>query len=294
MAKRQALGRGLEALLPGSIAEVLSGEEILKIPINDVHPNPEQPRKTFDEDSLKSLASSIKEQGVLQPILVHKTESGFELVAGERRLRAAKIAGLSRIPALVLTEADPAILLFFSLVENLQREDLNPIEEGEAYRHLIDSFGLKQEEIAKRVGKSRPAVANALRLLTLPEPVKKLVQSGELSAGHARAILAVEDNDRMVRLARLAVRRGLSVERLEILARQDKPSPRHRKTRVKKRGLPSAKRRLPPEISALQDALTDYLGTNVSIKMSDKGGSITIEFYSDDDLKRITELLSGE
>ncbi|RKZ30867.1 hypothetical protein DRQ36_03990, partial [bacterium] len=226
MAKRQALGRGLEALLPGSVAEILSGEEILQIPIEEIRPNPEQPRKSFDKESLKSLANSIKAQGVLQPILVHRVENGFELVVGERRLRASEMAGLKRVPALVLTEKDPTVLFFFSLVENLQREDLNALEEAEAYRHLIDQFGLTQEEISKRVGKSRPVVANALRLLTLPEPVKELIRNGKLSAGHARAILAAGNEDRMIRLAKLAVRRGLSVERLEIIAREEKPSPR--------------------------------------------------------------------
>jgi len=288
MAKRQALGRGLEALLPGSVAEILSGEEILQIPIEEIRPNPEQPRKSFDKESLKSLANSIKAQGVLQPILVHRVENGFELVVGERRLRASEMAGLKRVPALVLTEKDPTVLFFFSLVENLQREDLNALEEAEAYRHLIDQFGLTQEEISKRVGKSRPVVANALRLLTLPEPVKELIRNGKLSAGHARAILAAGNEDRMIRLAKLAVRRGLSVERLEIIAREGKPSPRHRKEKSRKT------RPLPPEIGALQDAFAAHLGTRVEIRLSRKGGRISIDFYSEEDLKRIAELLAGD
>ena len=177
MSKRQALGRGLEALIPASMADVMSGVEILHIPIDEIKPNPNQPRKIFDMEALNSLALSIKEQGVLQPILVKKDGSSIELVAGERRLRASKMAGLSRIPAIIIPEKNPTALMFFSLVENLQREDLNPLEEAEAYKMLISNFALKQEEIARRVGKSRPVVANAIRLLSLPEPVKSIITS---------------------------------------------------------------------------------------------------------------------
>lgn len=289
MGTRKALGRGLEALLPGSVAEVLSGEEILSIPVNQVRPNPEQPRKEFDEEALQSLAESIKAQGVLQPILVVKTDDGFEIVAGERRLRASIIAGKKRIPALILKEKDPSALFFFSLVENIQREDLNPIEEAYAYKHLIDDFGLTQEQIADKVGKSRSAIANTLRLMSLPQDVQDYITEGKLSAGHARALLAAGDEDRMLRLAKLAISRGLSVERLDILARNEKPSPRHRKSQKR----PSAaKKSLSPEIKSLQEELELFFGTKVVIDSAPDGGSIIIDFYSKEDLLRIIELIS--
>lgn len=286
MSKRQALGRGLEAIIPASMADVMSGVEVLQLPIDEIEPNPNQPRKIFDPESLNSLALSIKEQGVLQPILVKRDGKSIELVAGERRLRASKIAGLKRIPAIIIPEKNPTALMFFSLVENLQREDLNPLEEAEAYKMLIDNFGLKQEEIARRVGKSRPAVANAIRLLSLPEIIKDYIKDRKISAGHARALLAAGDEQRMIRLARLTATRGLSVERLEIIARKEKPSPRHGKKIIKK------KTPLPAEISAIEDAMRGYLGSKVKIEIAGKGGVIKIDFYSIDDLRRIAELFS--
>ncbi len=288
MGKRNALGRGLDALMQGSVSEVLSGEEVLSIPIEKIHANPEQPRRVFDEEALKSLAESIVAQGVIQPVLLHRSDMGYEIVAGERRFRAAKIAGLTKIPAIVLSEKDPKVLLFLSLVENIQREDLNALEEARAYLRLIEEFSLKQEEIAEKVGKSRSTVANLLRLLNLPDEVQTLIEENKLTAGHARALLAAGDTDRIIRLARLAVTRGLSVERLEIIAREEKPSPRHR-TAEKKRG---ASRRNTPEISALEDALKTRLATKVKIALKPKGGTITIEFFDDEDLARISEILA--
>jgi len=288
MANRKALGRGLDALLPGSVSDLLSGEELLQIPVEEIKPNPDQPRKDFDEENLKSLAESIKSQGVLQPVLVRKADKGYELIAGERRLRASQIAGLKRIPAVVIKETDPAVLFFFSLVENLQREDLNPIEEAQAYQHLMEDFNLTQEQIAGKVGKSRPVVANSMRLLKLPEEIKQLIIKNKLSAGHARALLAVEDEDRQIRLGKLAVSKALSVERLEILARADKPSPRHKRKSTRKVS------RKKPEWKAHEDQLSRYLGYKVKIVPKGKGGQITIDFYSDHDLKRILEILSED
>jgi ParB family chromosome partitioning protein len=296
MGTRKALGRGLEALLPGSVAEVLSGDEILSIPVNQVKPNPDQPRKEFDEEALQSLAESIKAQGVLQPILVVKTDDGFEIIAGERRLRASILAGKKRIPALILKEKDPSALFFFSLVENIQREDLNPIEEAYAYKHLIDDFDLTQEQIAGKVGKSRSTIANTLRLISLPREVQDFIAEGKLSAGHARALLAAGDEERMLRLAKLAISRGLSVERLDIIARNEKPSPRHRRGQ-KKSDLQTlragAKKPLSPEIKSLQEELELFFGTKVVIDSGSDGGSIVIDFYSKEDLLRIIELISN-
>jgi ParB family chromosome partitioning protein len=288
MGKRNALGRGLDALLPASISEVLSGKEVFNITIANVRPNPDQPRKSFDEDSLNSLALSIKTNGVLQPILVHRIDDKYELIAGERRFRASKIAGLKKIPAIVMTECAPDVLMFFSLTENLQREDLNPIEEAEAYRYLIDKFSLTQDQIAERVGKSRSLVANTLRLLKLPKPVHEMILSGKITAGHAIALLAARDEERILRLAKLASSRGLSVERLEILARENKPSPRHRKSRRSS----GKKSKLTPEIAALEDAMKSHLATKVKIDLYGERGSIIIDFYSDEDLKRIAEILA--
>ena len=202
---RKALGRGLEALLPGSVpsapSEGTPPPARDRIPILEIRPNPDQPRRHFDEAALETLAESIRARGLLQPLLVRPVPGGFELVAGERRLRAAQRAGLDAVPV-VVRETEPQQRLELALIENLQRENLTPLEEAEAYRHLIDVYGLSQDDVARAVGKSRPAVANALRLLALPEAVKAQLEGGEISAGHARAVLSVGDHDAQVEFAR--------------------------------------------------------------------------------------------
>src|SRR5437867_1641137 len=223
---RKALGKGLEALFPATPAAPPPAGERL-VPVQDIVPNPDQPRRHFDEEALAALADSIRRHGLLQPLVVCAAGDRYELIAGERRLRAAERAGLDRVP-IVVREAAPAKRFELALIENLQREDLSPLEEAEAYRHLIDEYGLTQEEIAQRVGKSRPAVANALRLLSLPDAVKAQIESGELSAGHARAVLAVEDASGQVKFAREITARRLSKSEAERLAAARRPSKRAR------------------------------------------------------------------
>ena len=284
--KKRGLGRGLDAILPGDVEELLEyGEksgQLEEIPIERVKPNPFQPRREFDPKALEELAESIKSQGVLQPILVARDGEGYVLIAGERRIRASKLAGLEKIPAIVLPEKPPdEQLVFLALVENLQREDLDPVEEAEAYRTLAEKFGMTQEEIARRVGKSRPAVANALRLLRLPPKVLELLRERKITTGHAIVLLEEPDPQRQVRLAQLAARRGLSVERLGLLVhgREDKKRRARRKTKS-------------PEILALEEELSMELGTRVTIEKGKKKGKIVIEFFTDDDLKEIISRLS--
>jgi len=284
--KKRGLGRGLDAILPGDVEELLEyGEksgQLEEIPIERVKPNPFQPRREFDPKALEELAESIKSQGVLQPILVARDGEDYVLIAGERRIRASKLAGMEKIPAIVLPEKPPdEQLVFLALVENLQREDLDPVEEAEAYRTLAEKFGMTQEEIARRVGKSRPAVANALRLLRLPPKVLELLRERKITTGHAIVLLEEPDPDRQVRLAQLAARRGLSVERLGLLVhgREERKRRARRKTKS-------------PEILALEEELSMELGTRVTIEKGKKKGKIVIEFFTDDDLKEIISRLS--
>ena len=221
---RRALGRGLEALLPATPAQAAAAEPAAVAPpaavpvgvavrVADIVANPDQPRRRFDPEGLGTLAESIRRHGLLQPLVVRRVEEGYELIAGERRLRAARQAGLDEVPV-VIREADPPQRLELALIENLQREELNPLEEAEAYRQLIEVYGLTQEEIAQQVGKSRPAVANALRLLALPDTVKAQLEGGELSAGHARTVLSVEGDE-----ARVAFAREITAKKLPLTKR---------------------------------------------------------------------------
>src|SRR5262245_16149992 len=231
---RRALGRGLEALLPATPALATAAEQAAASPdaagigiavrVDEIVANPDQPRRRFDSEGLDALAESIRRHGVLQPLVVRRTERGYELIAGERRLRAARQAGLDEVPV-VLREADPPARLELALIENLQREDLAPLEEAEAYRQLIEVYGLTQEEIAQQVGKSRPAVANALRLLALPDPVKAQLAGGELSAGHARAVLAVDGDEARVAFAQEITAKKLPKSEAERPARARRGEP---------------------------------------------------------------------
>lgn len=276
--RRQALGKGLDALLPGSPDRT---NTIVNVPISQVVPNPYQPRMQFPDDELETLAASIRERGLLQPIIVRPTGEGYEIIAGERRWRAAQRAGLPEIPALIkdVSEQD---LLELALVENVQRADLSPIEEAQAYRLLADEFGLTQEEIAKRVGRSRSAVANLMRLLQLPTEVQAMVLAGELSMGHARALVSAPRRVQ-VSLARQAIQEGWSVRQMEDRVRRNTPA-------VSKE--PRPPRPTDPNLRAAEERLEKHLLTKVEIRPQSNGrGAILIHYYSEEDLDRLYETL---
>lgn len=270
--KNRGLGRGLDAIFAENTVET-GGAVTLRL--SEIEPNRNQPRKEFDEAALSELADSISEHGLLQPILVRPMpDGGYRIVAGERRWRACRMAGLSEIPAVIreLSELESAQI---ALVENLQREDLNPLEEAEGYGVLIETYGMTQEEAAKTVGKSRPAVANALRLLSLPESVKTLLREGKLSAGHARALLTIEDASQIEKAALLITEKGLSVRAAERLAREKK---RRKKPENPHRNI---------LFSEAELALREQLGRKVSINGTRKKGTLQIEFYGEEDLKEL-------
>lgn len=278
--QKVALGKGLGALIP-DLAGLDENEKkalgIMEIELDKIIPNEYQPRKRFDEERLNELAQSIKEQGVIQPIIVHRSDSGYELIAGERRWRAAKIAGLKTIPAIV-KEASKRELLEMALIENIQREDLNPLEAAEAYKRLQDEFKLTQEDLARRVGKERSTITNFLRLLGLPREVKQELASGALSMGHAKAILSLERARDQIQAASIIVNKGLSVREAEALAARLKSGTKEKKIR-----------RLSHELKAVEERLKKALGTKVSIASRSKGGKIVIEYYSSDELDRIID-----
>ncbi len=278
MAKRKTgLGKGLDAILPADLVDELEknkSRRLENLPIQSIKSNPMQPREEFDPTSLNELAESIKAQGVLQPVLVTRDSEGvYILIAGERRWRASKIAGLDEIPAIIINrKLSQQELLFIALVENLQRENLDPIEEAEAYQSLSHRFELTQEEISERVGKSRSAVANTIRLLRLPKPIISMLKEKKITAGHARVLLEEKDESRQLRLAKLASDRGLSVERLGIIVLS--------KDKLKKR----AKGFKDPDTEALEDEISMLLGTRVEIIRKKRGGKLVIEFLSDEEL----------
>jgi ParB family chromosome partitioning protein len=278
---RKALGKGLEALFPAPqdrrTPAAAPGE--LTVSIHEIVPNPEQPRRHFDEEALGLLADSIRRHGLLQPLVVRRIAGSYELIAGERRLRAATRAGLERVPV-VVREARAEDRLELALIENVQRENLTPLEEAEAYRLLIDERGFTQDEIAERVGKSRPAVTNTLRLLGLPDTVKAQLENGELTAGHARAVLAIEGVTEQVTFAREIVSRRLTKSQAEHVASARRTRPgRH----------PAAARPTDVHLRGVAEELTRGLGTRVRITRRERGGSIEIEFYSDAELDRLID-----
>ena len=284
---RRRLGRGLEALLgPTTTAEARTDGSLTHIPLNVVEPNPFQPRHEFDQAALDELAASMDAAGLLQPIVVRPGHNGrFEVIAGERRVRAARQLGWSEIGA-VVREVDDRTLLTFALVENLQRDALSPIDEALGYQRLILEFAASQADVAALVGRSRPAVANALRLLKLPESVQELVHQGRVSTGHARALLSLEDSADVIALADKVVAEGLSVRELESAARGDRaPARRPRAGRTPRK--PS------PEVRRVEDALRRHLKTDVFVALRGKGGRVTVNFYSNDDLARLLELILG-
>jgi ParB family transcriptional regulator, chromosome partitioning protein len=285
---RKALGRGLEALLPGGgggDTTVVTPAAPVRDRVSpaDIRPNPDQPRRHFDEAALASLVDSIRRRGLLQPLVVRRVADGYELIAGERRLRAAQRAGLETVPV-VVRDADPQERLELALIENLQRENLSALEEAEAYRHLIDVHGLTQDEVAQAVGKSRPAIANALRLLSLPDAVKAQLEGGELSAGHARAVLSIGDATAQIDFARELVDDGATKNEAERRVRERRATPATR---------PERRRHEDPHWRAIADELTRALGTRVRVTPRARGGTIEIEFYSEPELTRLLDRLRG-
>ena len=274
--KRRGLGRGLDAL----IAEPAAGGGVLALPVDQLHPNRFQPRARFDDAGLDELAESIRAQGVIQPVVVTARKTGgYTLIAGERRWRAAQRAGLTEVPAIVREVAGDRELLELALVENLQRADLNPIEEAEAYETLARRFGLSQEEIATRVGKARPTVTNALRLLKLPPEVADLVREGRLTAGQARPLIGLDGVEAQVRLARRAVEQGLTARDLERLVAPPEPKRRKRERKVE------------VHTAAAEERLTRRFQTRVEIHRRGRGGTLRIHFHTEEELMRIYDLL---
>lgn len=275
----KGLGKGINALFPGE--SVSESEKINQISISQLQTNPYQPRKIFDEAALQELSESIKEHGILQPIVVRKVGNQFELVVGERRFRAAKLAKMKEVPAIVKDLNDQQ-MMELAILENLQREDLTPIEEAEAYQKLMEALSLTQEQLAFRLGKSRPHIANHVRLLALPEPVRQMISDKKLTMGHGRTLLGLRAKKLILETAEKVVKENMNVRQLENLVQrlnEDVP----RETNEKKKDL---------FIEEKQSELRDRFGTNVQIKKSKNKGKIEIEFFSEEDLERILELLN--
>ncbi|MGC4378773.1 ParB/RepB/Spo0J family partition protein [Fictibacillus sp. Mic-4] len=276
----KGLGKGINALFP--VDEAVDDKQVKEVRLKDIRPNPYQPRKVFDQSAINELKESIQTHGILQPIIVRKTIKGYEIVVGERRFRAAKEAGLKVMPVIV-KEFTEQKMMEIALIENLQREDLNPIEEAQAYEKLIEHLKLTQEELASRVGKSRPHIANFLRLLQLPEPVQAMISEGSLSMGHGRALLGLKKKEKMEQVVKRVVNEQLNVRQLEKLIQQMNQNVSH-ETKKKK-----------PEknifIQEKESYLRDHFGTSVTIKRTKRKGKIEIEFFSDEDLQRILDLI---
>lgn len=280
--KRKALGRGLGALIPGSEGGggTATTEDRNTVPVESLFPNPHQPRKHFDEDELEELASSIREAGLMQPILVSPLDDGYQIIAGERRWRAVQLAGLTHVPV-VIREVTEREALALAMIENLQRVDLNPLEEAEGYRRLADEFSLTQEEVARAVGKDRSTVANLLRLLKLDDAVQRMVRDGQLSMGHARVLVTIQDPKRQRELARLVVDQELSVRQMEALGRAAGEQPK------KKAGTTPAD----PNLRDLLDQVTRRFGTKVQFAGSPDKGKIVLEYFSAEEFDRLIEQL---
>lgn len=293
--KNRGLGRGLEALFAeqapvappaeeetaGAPEETSRENTVVYININDIKPNENQPRKTFNEEKIDELSASITEHGIIQPLVVRKSKTGYEIVAGERRWRAARKAQLKEVPCLIRSFTDEENMLI-AIIENMQREDLNPIEEAEGLNQMIKSYGLTQEEVSKSVSKSRPYITNALRLLKLPEEIQTLVIQGQMSTGHARALIPVEDKKFQAELCRRIVEEGLSVRKVEELVQgQRKPKKK------------PAKKVKSADTLHVERELKDIYGTKVSIEQKGKKGTILLEYYSTEELNRLIEMLKS-
>jgi len=281
MPKKGGLGKGLESLLVDNSIE--DSSQVLTVKLHEIEPNRGQPRKNFDNEALAELADSISEHGVMQPLLVRELPTGgYQLIAGERRWRASNMAGLSEVPVIVRDVSDKEVMEL-ALIENLQREDLNPLEEAKGYQQLMDSYDLTQEEVSKRVGKSRPSVANALRLLSLPESVQQMVFENRLSAGHAKALLGFKDNDELLKTANNAASAGLSVREVEKMAKRANASPQ---IRFK---APTTRESFYSEVEI---ALSTQLGRKVRVYEGKGKGLLEMEFYSKEDLKDLANLIA--
>ena len=281
--QKKALGRGLGALIPTRSAEAPSpAAGLAEIPVDQISPNPYQPRKTFNESSIEELARSVREHGIVQPLVVTRLgDRKYQLIAGERRFRAAQRAGLSKVPVVIKEKVRDSDTLQIALIENIQREDLNPIEEANAYHQLHEEFGLTQEEISKQVGKERSTIANFLRLLKLPDGVKKLLASGQLSMGHARAILAVASAKQQEQLAERVVKRNLNVRQTEVLAAEKSP----------KAAEPEKEKDVFTRDA--EDKLTRTLRSKVEIDRKRRGGVIRVRFGSEEELIRLVDEMMG-
>jgi ParB family chromosome partitioning protein len=282
MAKRGGLGTNLDALIPLSVNDIEVGAQD-EIDINLIDPNPRQPRTIFDQDALQELVASIKEIGILQPPVVRKSGNRYELIMGERRLRAAKLAGISRIPV-IIRQTPNNELLREALIENIHRSQLNALEEGAAYSQLLNDFNCTQEELAKKLGRSRTVITNTMRLLNLPTSVQQKVAAGTISAGHARALLGLSDSSTIEKLASRIVAEGLSVRTVEEIIAISKPERKKKSGKTKKST---------PELKELGDQLGDVLDTRVRIESSSGKGEIIIEYAGAEDLQRLVKLISS-
>ncbi|HJV47113.1 MAG TPA: ParB/RepB/Spo0J family partition protein [Bacillota bacterium] len=280
MAKR--LGKGLDALIPS--LHVDDQDQIIEVLCKDVRPNPYQPRKEFDEKALDELAESIKEHGVIQPLIVRKSDiKGYELVAGERRLRASERAGRQKVPVVIRDFSNEQVMEI-ALIENLQRENLNAIEVAAAYDKIMKQFSLTQEELAKKVGKSRPHVANFMRLLQLPKEIQSFVSRGTLTMGHARALLAIEDDQLRIKIAQEVIKKDLSVRQIEELIKEMTRNVSRETKEKPKRDV---------SLTQFEERLQETFGTSVHIKMGKNKGKIEIDFYTNEDLERILDLINN-
>ena len=297
-AKKGGLGRGLDALFADAVpvsdpvkeekqvksnrekAEDVTGDSVQYINIHDIMPNANQPRKTFSEDKIEELAKSIKEHGIIQPIVVRRKDNSYEIVAGERRWRAARKADLVQVPCLIRDLSDEQNMLI-AIIENMQREDLNPVEEAEGLNQMIETFGMTQEQISKSVGKSRPYIANALRLLKLPDYIKEEMSEGRISAAHGRTLIPVEDENLRRALCQRIIKEGLSVRETErLVSEQGKTKKKRPAAKVKN-----------PDVARVEEELKETLGTRVTINQNGKKGRIEIEFFSREELDRLRDLL---
>lgn len=283
---RRGLGRGLSALI--ATGESVGGLRFEEIPVSAISPNTHQPRRTFPDTSIRELAASIREVGILQPLVVRPTESGFEIIAGERRLRAAKHAGIERVPVLIRQAAENESMEM-ALVENLQREDLNPLETAAAYQALIDSFGLSKEQLALRLGKSRAAVTNTLRLMQLPDTIRTWLQEGNLTEGHARALLGLESEEQMLQVAERVRAEKLSVRKTEEIVRQYLSGRQEQQT-----SSPRSRAEKPAEFERASELLQEALTLPVQVKSYRRGGKIEIRFRESEELDAIIQLLTSK